>query len=194
MGNIGSDPIGKLELAGGLQLFKEPDREWLTLIRRGTISPTDLAVRALPFLARALTAAEDNDIVLTIDCVGAEWEVHLEFTKEGLDEEAEQQLQILHDTMPRRFDEYLSITINVTDTATLFASATNKFGDEHAIISVPFREAKLCIEGGDSASSERSPEEAIIQLADALALRLGPVKRSVYVASTRATVNQTEDG
>ena len=140
MRNIRSLPIAKLALPGGLQLFREPDREWLTLTRRGTISPTHLARRALPFLAHVLTAAEDNDIVLTIDCLGAEWEMHAEFTKKGLDAKAQEQIRILADMMPRRFDEYLSTTLNVTDTATLFASSTPKFSDALAIISVPFRE------------------------------------------------------
>jgi hypothetical protein len=187
---IGTDPTGKLELSDGFQLFTEPDRDWLTLSCRGTISPNHLAERALQFLTRALAATEDDDIVLTIDCVGVEWETHGEFTKEGLNESAEQQLQILYDTMPRRFDEYLSTSINVTDTATLFASATNRFSDEHAIISVPFHEAKSWIESGDFPSSRTDTREVITQLADALARRLGPVKQSIYAASTTSTLNQ----
>ena len=84
MTSLFSQQPARLELAGGVHLFREPDREWLALVRKGTIPPTILARRTLTFLASALSVAEDNEIVLTADYVGMEWEVHVELTKEGL--------------------------------------------------------------------------------------------------------------
>jgi hypothetical protein len=182
MANVTFDAPWKLELPGGLQLFQDPDREWLTLTRRGLIKPVRLAARVLRLLSKALTEAETNDIVLTMDCIGAQWELHAEFTKECLDNKPKQeQLKILSDMMPRRVDEYLSTTFNITDKASLFASATAKFNDQHAMISVPLRELQSWLANEEVKSSKVSAQAIVAQLTDLLVAKLGPVEPEAFM-------------
>jgi len=173
-----AEPTAHLELIGDVQLFMEPIREWVTFTLGGIVHPIHLADRSLPFIEQTLDAAEDDDIVLTIDCVGVDWEVHLEFTKKGLAEKTpNERLTVLHDLLPRRFDEYLSTTFNIIDTATLFASATDIFGDAHALISVPFREVRQWITGESPAWAGSSAREQITEVVSRLADRLGQVEK-----------------
>jgi hypothetical protein len=166
-------PAERLDLTGGLQLFAEPEREWLALARRGMVPPADLAGRALRLLAGALDAADGDDIVLTIDCVGVHWEAHVELTKDALAaQDVEQQLHTVLSIMPNRLDEYLSTTFNITDVATLFASATHRFGDAHALVSVPFRELKPVIDVTDGTTLN----EQVSKLVAVLASMLGHVE------------------
>ena len=166
----------RLNLPGGFQLFAEPEREWLALAQRGTIDPINLTARALRLLAGPMEAADSRDIVLTIDTVGVDWEAHVELTKAGVSGESlEDQARAVLGTMPNRFDEYLSTTFNITDVATLFASATHRFGDAHALVSVPFREVKQWIEIGAAGSTT---QEQVRTLVEVLARMLGGVDQS----------------
>ena len=166
-----------VELGGGFQLFAEPERDWLTLACRGSVHPIKLAERALHLLAHPLDTADSDDIVLTIDCVGAEWEAHVELTKGCLTRQRiDEQINTILSTMPNRFDEYLSTTFNITDVATLFASATDDFHDAHALVSVPFREVKRWIDAGDMGSSPPL-EEQVAKLVRVLTSMLGEVEQ-----------------
>lgn len=168
-----------LELAGGVYLSMEPVREWVTFTLRGTVHPMQLAERSIPLLEQKLDTAEDNDIVLTIDCMGVDWEVHLEFAREEWVEKIwSERLRVLRDLMPRRFSEYLSTAFNITDTATLFASATDAFGDAHALISVPFREVRQWITTWSPELAISSEREQITDVVIKLANRLGRIEQS----------------
>jgi hypothetical protein len=177
-----TESLPYLELTSGVRLFMEPAREWVTFMLEGTIHPMRLAERSLPFLEQTLDAAEDDDIVLTIDCIGVNWEVHLEFTRRGLAERTlDEQLAVLRDLLPGRFDEYLSTTFNIIDTATLFASATDIFGDARALISVPFHEARQWMTWWSPTWQNSSAQEQITVVVARLADRLGWVERRQYV-------------
>ena len=95
----------RLHLADGLQLFAESEREWLVLARRGSIHPENLAERASRLLAPRLDVADDDDIVLTVDCIGMDWEAHVELTKKGVTGKGERVVETVLSTLPNRFEE-----------------------------------------------------------------------------------------
>ena len=98
---------GRLNLPGGFQLFAEPEREWLALAQRGVINPIKLTARALRLLAAPIEEADSSDIVLTIDCVGVDWEAHVELTKAGVSGNSmDDRTRAVLGTMPNRFNEY----------------------------------------------------------------------------------------
>lgn len=169
--------------SAGVELEINSHSETVSAAARAWMSPIQLIHQAVPLISQVLVNSDADDIVVMIDCSGDGWDGRLEFTNASLDPQA--LYPSLTTSMPHPLVEYLSTTITVVDVATLFASATPKFGDQLSGLSFPFSTAAKFMRGSSS-----DPIEAFHQLALHMKSVLLPnTHRTVMEPIEHASVN-----